>query len=528
MSGPGLDTLYYGDCLDWMRRWDNRCVDLIYLDPPFNSKANYNLLYTSERGGDAQYRAFSDTWTWDEAAADRFALFEAAPGRAAHDAIVGLHRVLGPSGMLAYLTYMAERLEHMQRILRPTGSIYLHCDPTASHYLKLVMDAVFGAANFRSEIVWKRSSAHNDAKQGRQQHGRIHDIILFYTKSDRWTWNPVYTPYDEEYVRRFYRHVEGGTGRRYRLSDISGRGGAAKGNPSYEIMGVTRHWAYSRERMQNLIEQGRIMQSAPGRVPAYKRYLDEMPGVTLQDIWTDIGPIAAQAKERIGYPTQKPAALLERMIKASSNPGDIVCDPFCGCGTTIAAARKLRRRWVGIDISSFAIDLIRERRLRDPTVPTKGIPLDMASARKLAAEQPFSFESWAVTRLPGFAPNTRQVADGGVDGRAMLATKPDNHDSRLALAQIKGGRFSLSALRDFIGVTDRDKAALGCFVTLEPVSSPAARSATANAGKITVSGYEYRRMQLWPISDYFEGRMPSIPVMTDPYSGKPLDQIALL
>ena len=168
MSGPDLDTLYYGDCLDWMRRWDDRCVDLIYLDPPFNSKANYNLLYSSERGGDAQYCAFSDTWTWDEAAADRFTLFEGAPGRAAHDAIVGLYRVLGPSGMLAYLTYMAERLEQMQRILRPTGSIYLHCDPTASHYLKLVMDAVFGAANFRSEIVWKRSSAHNDAKQGRR------------------------------------------------------------------------------------------------------------------------------------------------------------------------------------------------------------------------------------------------------------------------------------------------------------------------------------------------------------------------
>ena len=234
--------------------------------------------------------------------------------------------------MLAYLTYMAERLEQMQRILRPSGSIYLHCDPTASHYLKLVMDAVFGAANFRSEIVWKRSSAHNDAKQGCKQHGRIHDVILFFSKSDRWTWNSVYTAYDEEYVRRFYRHVEEGTGQRYQLGDIAGPGDTAKGSPSYEVMGVTRTWRYSEEKMQELIGQGRIMQSVPGAVPRFKRYLDEQPGVPLQDIWPDIGPIASQAKERIGYPTQMPVALLERIIEASSNPGDVVCNPFCGCG----------------------------------------------------------------------------------------------------------------------------------------------------------------------------------------------------
>ena len=237
--------------------------------------------------------------------------------------------------------------------------------------------------------------------------------------------------------------------------------------------------------------------------------------------------MGASRSERLGYPTQKPLALLERIIQASSNEGDVVLDPFCGCGTAIDAAQRLNRQWVGIDISSFAIDLIIEKRLMDRTVPTRGIPYDMASASKLAQEQPFNFESWAVTRLPGFAPNAKQVADGGVDGRATLAAKPDDHDSRLALAQVKGGKFSLSSLRDFIGVTERDKAALGCFVTLYPAVTPATRTAVADFGKITVSGYEYPRMQIWPISEYFERRMPLLPIMTDPYSGRALEQSRL-
>ncbi len=524
MNPPDAGTLYYGDCLDWMQRWDDQSVDLIYLDPPFNSKADYNILYSARGGADAQYRAFSDTWAWDEAAADRYAAYEGAPARRAHDAIVGLRHAIGPSGMLAYLTYMAERLEHMHRLLKPTGSIYLHCDPTASHYLKIVMDAIFGVPNFRSEIGWKRTSSHNDGAQGRRQFGRVLDRVLYYSRGDGWAWNPLYTPYDDQYVDGFYRYVEEDTGRRYRLSDMTGRGGAAKGNPQYEVLGVTRYWAYSRERMQRMIDEGRVVQTAPGRVPAYKRYLDEAKGRPLQDLWTDIGPIGAQAKERMGYPTQKPRALLERIIEASSNPDDLILDPFCGCGTTIEAAQRLGRQWAGIDISSFAIDLIREKRLKNRTIPTKGIPVDLASARKLATEQPFSFESWAVTRLPGFAPNMKQVADGGVDGRAVIAAQPDDYDSRLALAQIKGGGFHLGALRDFRHVTDRDEAALGCFVTLEPVGSRAARAEAAEAGTISVSGQPYRRMQLWPISEYFDGRLPRLPTMNDPYSGKPMAQ----
>ena len=467
MSGPDLDTLYYGDCLDWMQRWNDRTVDLIYLDPPFNSKANYNILFSSEKGGDSQYRAFSDTWAWDEAAADRFGAYEGAPGRAAHDAISGLHRMLGPSGMLAYLTYMAERLEQMRRLLKPTGSIFLHCDPTASHYLKTVMDAIFGASRFRNEMVWcySRPSAPNQ-----RQLSRVHDTVLWYSKGTKWTFNAdaIRQPYAESSRAR-----EGYVANASKVAD------------------------------------GTVQLDSRGKFP---------------ESWIYIPPLKGNSREYVGYPTQKPLALLERIIKASSNEDDLVLDPFCGCGTTIDAAKRLQRHWVGIDISSFAIDLIREKRLRDPTIPTKGIPTDFASACKLAAEQPFNFESWAVTRLPGFAPNTKQVADGGVDGRAVLATKPDDHNSRLALAQVKGGKFSLSALRDFVGVTRRDKAALGCYVTLEPVSTPGSTKEIVNMGRISVSGYKYPRMQLWPISDYFDRRMPRLPVMNDPYSGKPMAQ----
>ena len=213
--------------------------------------------------------------------------------------------------MQSYLTMMAVRLLELRRVLKDTGSIYLHCDPTASHYLKLLLDAVFGAGQFRSEIVWKRTSAHSDTKQGRQQHGRLHDLILFYSKGNNWTWNALHTDYDRDYVDQFYRHIEPETGRRYRLDNLTGPGGAAKGNPLYEVLGVTRYWRYSEKRMAELLKEGRVVQTRPGAVPAYKRYLDEMPGVSLQDIWIDIGPIASQAKERIGYPTQKPLALSE-------------------------------------------------------------------------------------------------------------------------------------------------------------------------------------------------------------------------
>ena len=348
-------TIWTGDNLDIMRGMNSESVDLIYLDPPFNSNRNYAAPVGSAAAG----AAFKDTWTLSD-------LDVAWMGLVA-DEQPALYKVLDTAGlthgkgMQSYLCMMAVRLLEMRRLLKDTGSIYLHCDPTASHYLKLLMDAVFGAGNFRSDIVWKRTSAHSDTRQGREQHGRVHDLIFYYCKSNSWTWNPIYTKYDREYVEHSYRHIEPETGRKFRLDNLTGPGGAAKGNPKYEVMGVTRYWRYSEERMAELITEGRIVQSRPGAVPSYKRYLDEMPGVPLQDVWTDIPPIGSRANERIGYPTQKPLALLERIIKASTNEGAMVLDPFCGCATACVAADKLGRQWVGIDLSEKAVELVNMR-----------------------------------------------------------------------------------------------------------------------------------------------------------------------
>ena len=348
-------TLWTGDNLDIMRGMNSESVDLIYLDPPFNSNRNYAAPIGSEAAG----AAFKDTWTLDDV--DEAWHGEIADRDPILYAIIDAAGYAHGRGMKSYLIMMAVRLMEMRRILKDTGSIYLHCDPVASHYLKTLLDAIFGAANFRSDITWKRSSAHSDTRQGRQQHGRIHDVLLFYTKGQSWTWNPEYTQYDQEYMDRFYRHIESGTGRRYGLGDLTGPGGAAKGNPRYEVMGVTQYWRYSQEKMQKLIDDGRVVQTGPGRVPRYKRYLDEMPGVPLQDVWTDIRPIGAQAAERIGYPTQKPLGLLERVIRSSSDEGFVILDPFCGCATACVAAEKLGRQWVGIDLSAKAADLVKLR-----------------------------------------------------------------------------------------------------------------------------------------------------------------------
>ena len=519
MVAPPVDTLCYGDCLDWMARWDDDTVDLIYLDPPFNSNASYNVLYARDSAGAAQMQAFADTWSWDAAAGERLARFEGATARRAYRAIVGLAEILGPSGMLAYLTYMAERLEHMHRLLKPTGSLYLHCDPTASHYLKVLCDAMFMPENFRNEITWRRS---NPKSLTTINFPNCRDTILRYSKTDDCLFNMVYGEHDPEYVKRAYTHQDAKG--RYRLLPLLNPNDN-RPNLTYEFLGVTRVWRWTRQRMQAAYDAGIVVQTKPGAVPQYKKYLHESRGRTVTNDWHDIRPVSR--KEDLGYPTQKPRALLERIIGASSNEGDLVLDPFCGCGTTVDAARRLKRRWCGIDISAFAVDLVKVQRLKDPSIPTLGIPADLEGARKLAAEQPFAFESWAVTRLPGFAPNHRQRGDGGIDGRATLAVAPDDADSRLALAQVKGSRsFNVSYLRDFRYVMERERAALGCFVTLEP--APASSRADAKtAGRVHVGGQPYDRLHMWSMSDYFERRWPALPVMTDPYSGRPLDQLWL-
>ena len=312
------NQLYYGDNLEVLRKHIAKdSIDLIYLDPPFNSNQDYSVIFKNPRGAgsEAQIKAFKDTWHWGPTS--EYTLLRDIPEHCpakvveATNAIVDL---VGKNDLAAYMVMMIPRLVELRRVLKPTGSLYLHCDTTACHYLRVVLDAIFGIQNFRSQISWKRTSAHSDGKQGRKGLGRITDIILFYSKSEDIIWNTLYMPYDEEYTRDFYKFVEPETGRRYTLGDITGPGGERKGNPLYEVMGVTRYWRYSQEKMQELITAGRMVQERPGAVPCYKRYLDEMPGIPMQDLWDDIGPIGSQAKERLGYPTQKPLALLERMI----------------------------------------------------------------------------------------------------------------------------------------------------------------------------------------------------------------------
>jgi DNA modification methylase len=524
--------LYFGDNLDVLRRYlKDESVDLVYLDPPFNSNQDYNVLFAEKDGRDsaAQINAFTDTWRWDEGAARAYEeTVEMSDGAAR--ALRALRDLLGANDLLAYLSMMAPRLVELRRVLKSTGSIYLHCDPTASHYLKLLMDSVFGPQNFRTEVVWKRQSAHNDARQGRRQHGRIHDVLLFYTVSGTWTWNPIYTPHDEKHVDSTFNWVEGPNGetrqlakgekapegwRRFSLGDLTGPGGEARGSPVYELMGVTRAWRFSKEKMDELVSQGRIVQASPGNVPRQKRYLDESPGVVVQDIWTDLKPIGAQAAERLGYPTQKPESLLERIIASSSNPGDIVLDPFCGCGTTIDAAQRLGRNWIGIDITHLAITLIRSRLLYTfgPEVPytVVGEPVDLEGARALALQDRFQFQWWALGKV-GARPTPseqKRGADQGIDGRMFFHEK-EGAPTKTIVFSVKSGGVSARDVRDLRGVVEREKAQIGALLTLEEPTGPM-REEAASAGFYTPEyridqEERYPRIQILTIADLLGGR----------------------
>lgn len=509
--------LYYGDNLDVLRRHvADESVDLVYLDPPFNSSRNFNVLFAEQDGSRAaaQIKVFEDTWQWDSAAAAAYEEVVEAGGKPSQ-ILQAFRLFLGDNDMLAYLSMMAPRLVELRRVLKATGSIYLHCDPTASHYLKLLMDAVFGAENFRTEIIWKRSSAHSDTKQGRKQHGRIHDVLLFYTRSDHWTWNPVYTSYDERYVEDFYKYVEEGTGRMYRLDNLTGPGGAAKGNPQYEVMGVTRYWRYSRKKMEELIRQGRVVQTKPGGVPSYKRYLDEMSGVPLQDLWTDIRPISSQGAERLGYPTQKPEALLERIIASSSNEGDLVLDPFCGCGTTIAAAQALNRRWTGIDITHLAINLIRTR-LRDSYGTSAkfvviGEPTTVKDAEELARTDQYQFQWWALGLVGARPVEQKKGADKGIDGRLYFHEEgKKGKQTRQAIFSVKAGHVTSSQVRDLVGVLAREKAELGILISFQEPTRDMRKEA-ASAGFYESPWGKHPKVQLLTVGDLLQGKTVDMP-----------------
>ena len=512
-----MNALYYGDNLEILRKYiKDESVDLIYLDPPFNSQRAYNVIFPDKTGkfSTAQIQAFEDTWSWGTESQQAFD--EIMMGKYSlelKDMIKAFKEFMGPSNLMAYLTMMAVRLVEMHRVLKMTGSLYLHCDPTASHYLKVLLDQIFGVANFRTEIIWKRSSAHSDAKQGRTQHGRIHDVILFYTKSDKWTWNQLFTDYDPEYVNAFYQHVEPGTGRRYTLGDLVGPGGAAKGNPQYEVMGVIRFWRYSQDKMKELIRDGRVIQSAPGAVPRYKRYLDEMPGVPLQDIWTDIGPVSSQSKDRLGYPTQKPVALLERIIQESSNESDVIMDPFCGCGTAIAAAEKLSRKWIGIDVTHLAISLIKKRitdHFPDAKFEVVGEPRSLDDAQALFKQSAFQFESWAVSLIGGQPFKSTGGGDTGIDGFLYFQDFEGNYH-RIVI-EVKGGGYQLKDVRSLAHVLQREESPMGILIALEPPTK-GMLSAAAELGKWAIPGSRksYPVMQIMTIQDFFDGKKPELP-----------------
>lgn len=517
-------ALFYGDNLDVLRRYvKDESVDLIYLDPPFNSNANYNVLFAAQDGSrsTAQIKAFGDTWRWDRVAAAAYEEVVEGGGEVSR-VMQAFRTILAESNMLAYLAMMAPRLVELQRVLKPTGSLYLHCDPTASHYLKLLLDSIFGPPFFRSEIAWKRSSAHSDTKQGRRVHGHIHDIIFFYTNGDKWTWNPLYTPYDQSYIDSKYTQVEPGTERRYQLDNLTAA--KAGGDTSYEWHGRRpykgRYWAYSREKMDQMYEEGKIyIPEKPGAVPRFKRFLDEQPGVPLQDLWSDLDPINAKAAERLGYPTQKPESLLERIIESSSNKGDVILDPFCGCGTAIAVAEKLDRRWIGIDVTYLATNLIKSRLVdafgEEIEFTVTGEPTTTEDAERVAKEDPYQFEAWALGLIGARTSGKKKGADRGIDGRLIFHEKEGGR-TRQALISVKSGRTSVGDVRDLRGVIERESAEIGVLITMkeptQPMRTEAAAAGFYRSGSEGVGTWgKHPRIQLLTVAELLDGRRIDMP-----------------
>lgn len=510
------NALYYGDNLDVLRESiASESVDLLYLDPPFNSQATYNLLFRNPAGVDsqAQIEAFEDTWHWGQESEGAFDQVMRSGNTAAAEFLRTFRSLLGENDLMAYLAMLTVRVIELHRVLKRTGSLYLHCDPTASHYIKILLDGVFGRDRFKNEIIWQRSHAHSDGKQGSRHYGRVSDTILFYTSGTKSTFNQQYASYDQAYIERDYRRVES-DGRRYRLSDLSGPGGAENGNPVYEVMGVVRAWRYTRERMEQLISEGRVVQTSPGAVPQQKRYLDDMPGVPLQNIWADLPGINNRSAEFLGYPTQKPSALLERIITTSSNIGDLVLDPFCGCGTTIHAAQRLGRSWIGIDVTHLAISLI-ERRLKDAfpgiAFEVHGTPSDLDGARDLAARDKYQFQWWAISLIEAQPyGGKKKGADGGIDG--LIYFRSDAKTTERAIVSVKGGGVSVPMVRDLKGVLEREKAPIGVFLTLEPPTRPMEKEA-ASAGFYTLGGRQYPRLQIITVEQALAGTKPAIPLV---------------
>ncbi len=502
-----MNRLYYGDNLDVLRQYvDDQSVDLVYLDPPFNSNQDYNVLFAEKNGSQAaaQIKAFEDTWHWDQSAAGAYhAAVES--GGLISQTLQAFRALLGENDMMAYLAMMAPRLVELHRVLKPAGSLYLHCDSTACHHLKLLLDGVFGSAQYRNQVIWQRTSAHNDPSR----YGRVHDVLLFYVKGRDFTWNQQFDPPDADYfaAHDFERDE---SGRLYRKRDLTA---PAHGRDSgqYEWNGKRppkgRMWSYTEENMRRLEAEGRIVCTKTG-MPRLKIYADNLKGVPYQDVWVRPGLwLNSAADERLGYPTQKPEALLDRIIESSSNEGDTVLDPFCGCGTTIASAQKLARRWIGIDITNLAITLIRSR-LTDTfggTVPYEviGEPVSIPDAAKLAADDPYQFQWWALGLVGARPVEQKKGADKGIDGRIYFHAGPGQ--TKQIILSVKAGKLHASYVRDLRGVLDREKAEIGVLISLQEPTGPMRKEA-ASAGFYTSPWGRHPRIQLVTVEDLLTGK----------------------
>ncbi len=547
------NTLYFGDNLHVLHEHiADASVDLVYLDPPFNSNANYNILFKGPEGGqsESQIEAFEDTWHWNDSAEDAFDEVMRSGNTDAFTLLRAMREFLGDNDMMAYLAMMAVRLIELHRVLKPTGSLYLHCDPTASHYLKLLLDGVFGPKNYMNEIIWRRTGSHNKA----ERFGPIHDVIHFYQKSEEYQHRPVFRPYTKGHVHSYFKKSD--ERGRYWTNSIHGKGKRnpekASGMPwrGYDPTAVGRHWAVpgklvqdlgidpdlpQHEKLDALADFGVIdFPSKDGRaLPTYRQYLNQSPGLLLQDIWSyqphtrgilhnspegideDVRWLIAQGdKNRLGYETQKPVGLLERILTASSVKGDVVLDPFCGCGTTVHAAQKLDRDWIGIDITHLAIGRI-EQRLQAAfpglEFEVKGRPQSLASAQDLAKRDKHQFELWALSVVDADPwKGGRKGPDGGIDG--IIWFKPDGKKTEKAIVEVKGGGTGVKDVGRLAQVMEREGAKIGVLLTAQGPTRAMERDAAAvGVWENEYTGRKHARLQIITLAELFQNKRPDIP-----------------